>query len=93
MGELAMELNNERVDWLRARGIKRAVFHGGELLEVEFFDTIPAPPSFETEGDTLAPTEYKPESQCTALGCAEQGGWMGTRTCRAHGLAAAGVKS
>ena len=29
---------------LRARGVKRAVFDGDSLQEVEFFDTIPAPP-------------------------------------------------
>lgn len=66
---------------------------GFALTEIELFDTIPAPPP---EDDPLPPTqpdELKTEAQCIATGCAESSGWMGTRYCRAHGLATAGVKS
>jgi hypothetical protein len=94
------------VELMRANGVRRVAFAEqhempvlGErnnmwvkLSEIELFDTLPAPPP-EPELELLTqPDELKPENQCHALGCAESGGWMGTRLCRAHGLASAGVK-
>lgn len=76
---------------MRSHGVRRMRLADG--FEIELFDTIPAPP---LEDDALPVTQHeelKPESQCVGIGCSEPGGWMGTRFCRAHGLATAGVKS
>jgi hypothetical protein len=76
---------------MRANGIRRLRLPSG--LELELFDTIPAPPPEDNSLLPTQPDELKPDSQCRGIGCAEPGGWMGTRFCRAHGLAVAGVKS
>lgn len=90
MGEAERPDMKTMADMMRAAGVRRARFLDG--TELELFDTIPAPPP---EDLSLPPTEHaelKSDSQCVATGCAEQGGWYGTRYCRAHGFAAAGVK-
>ena len=80
---------------MREHGVRRAVFSGGVVAELELFDTIPAPaPALEpTDAAPLEETEPKPPGMCIALGCSEDNGWhFDKRFCAAHGRAAAGVR-
>lgn len=69
---------------MRALGIKR--------LEIELGDTIPAPGGAPVPS-AVPEEQAKGPSDCVALGCTENNGWFAApEYCRAHGMAAAGVR-
>jgi len=88
--EAVSPISSERVGWMRAHGVRRAVFtESGEAAELELLDTIPAPPSFD---EPEAPNEEKPPGVCAYGSCGDPANSpIVPGYCRSHALKLAGV--